>query len=90
MPRFHCTAEHTRGASVSHCCKTGSYDDPANVLDLEIDAADQDTAVDVALSELSEMVDNAPACPCGRSRPLGGNSWWESVAISAIEQMADR
>lgn len=81
MPRYRVTAEHSSGASVSHPCATGIYDDPANVFEREFDAEDELAAEVKARDELAKAVDSADPCDCRRKLSPGGSRWWGSVAF---------
>lgn len=87
--KFAATAEHTSGQSVSHPCRTGAYDDPTESWQPEIEADSLAGAQMAAQRDLAARVAGWNQCVCGRSKYVGNNDWWNSVAISLWPQDAD-
>lgn len=84
MTQFRVTAEHTAGATVGHNCRCGSVDDPADLLDLVVEAKDEDEAISAGQVELFSIIADYNHCPCGKTLGrMGSNQWWESVSIIA-------
>jgi len=81
--KYFVTAEHTKGKSVSHPCQNGIYDDPANVLDFEVEVRNREDALIIGKGELEALVEDWPQCTCWKSGMLGSNDWWDSVVIHA-------
>ena len=84
MQEFKIIAEHTQGASVDHCCRTGQVDDPISSLTDTIWADDAKCAVDEAYDQL-ELLVNEWTHDCSRRFCPGSNNWYESVFIEAVE-----
>lgn len=81
--RYRVTAEHTQGKSVDHPCTKGVYSDPADKLDLEVEAADESAAIAAGVKWLEERCAEMAECDCRRKLAPGGNAWWNSVAVHA-------
>lgn len=80
--KFEATAEHTAGASISHPCSKGSWNDPVDHWQPDIDAPSLDAARKLAHNDLADIVDTFPKCDCRRKEQPGSNRWWNSVIIS--------
>jgi hypothetical protein len=81
--KYHVTAEHTQGKSIGHPCSRGIFDDPANELDLEIEAGSEDDAIAQGQRWLETRIEEQGECNCRRKLSAGGDSWWDSVSIAA-------
>ena len=81
--KFIVTAEHCNGQSVDHPCRNGVYGDPANALDLIIEAASAEEAEQAGYGALYKAVAESEPCQCHYPRQPGSDAWWGSVAIHA-------
>jgi hypothetical protein len=82
MTTYYLWAEHTRGKSVSHPCTRGVWSDPAEALDFQVEAENEDEARDAGVAELERLVSEARVCDCPRRLQAGSNDWWESVVVA--------
>lgn len=83
MERYRCTAGHTQGKSIGHCCSIGVWDDPTETFEIEVEAVDAREAERIGCEQLLKIVNDAEPCPCQRHEVPGYDSWWESVAVTA-------
>lgn len=82
MPRYTITAEHTNGQSTNHCCTHGVVDDPADLLNIEMEADDDEAAHAAGVDALAKLVANPEECRCTRGRRPGSDAWWNSVTVN--------
>jgi hypothetical protein len=83
MNTYYIWAEHTLGESVSHPCRAGAYEDPADLLDLSVLADSEAAAEWRGWVELERTLEARPPCPCGRSERAGTDRWRDSVSVIA-------
>ncbi len=83
MTTYHIWADHVGGKSVSHPCRDGTYDDPADIFQTTIDSEDEGHAALAAKVELEKIVSDAEPCKCGKSNRMHYDDWWDSVWITA-------
>ncbi len=81
--RFRVTGDHVGGASVSHACTDGIYEDPADILEIHITAPSPAAAEQAGWDALKAMVRDWPTCRCRQRCRPGSNRWWNSVSIQA-------
>lgn len=83
MMRYRVTADHVGGASLSHACTDGVYEDPADIMEIHITAPSPAAAERAGWDALKAMVRRWPTCRCRlRCRP-GFDRWWNSVSVQA-------
>ena len=87
--RYQLTAEHSSGKSVGHPCTTGVYDDATERLDGTVEAETKHEAEQLGMDTLEQIVDESEPCDCSRRLSPGGETWWESVCVSAEEVTED-
>lgn len=83
MTTYHIWAEHTGGQSLSHPCRKGVYDDPAERLDMTVEAESEEAAELHGMAELRRIVADYQPCDCERGNRLIGDAWWDSVVVTA-------
>ncbi len=81
--RWLVTAEHCSGRSVGHPCLKGVYSDPTDGFDEIIEADSEESAIDLGMTALEQLVEEANSCDCERQLSPGGEQWWDSVALHA-------
>ena len=82
---YYCWAEHTQGKNVAHCCRSGSYCDPSENWEAEVEAKNQDEANTKAQNLFDKYVEGWEGetddkCACGKYQGLM-NSWHDSVSV---------
>jgi hypothetical protein len=80
--RWQITAEHTAGKSAGHCCSTGAYSDPTDLLDLQFSGPLEEAYQkgEQELEKLRQEAQNNP-CACGKSDRVSYDSWADSKTI---------
>lgn len=81
MATYHLMVEHTGGASVDHPCTRGTWPDPADNLDCEVEAVDEEEAEGMGFDILRQLCQEHGECECSRRLSPGGNRWWDSVVV---------
>jgi len=80
--KWQVSAEHTAGKSSAHCCSTGAYSDPCDLVDFEFEG-DYGDAIGKGVVELERLRQEAieSPCACGKSKMASWYSWADSASV---------